>query len=164
MTNKERNDGTYSEQTAIHFPGKDCRQFAVQHWQLGLGWDPVKAGFLGEVMGEQQQKLDASCILLNSDLQVIDLVWFRQLEILRMDRSSTPVTTVPVMVMVTTKPFTWTCNLPASVKYLVFTVNSFTGQNFEKGRKRLLPNCKCRQKQLAGSIQPFGEGAAIPES
>ena len=48
---------------------------------LGLGWDPVKAGFLGKMLGGGNAiDLDASCILLNSDLQKIDLVWFRQLK------------------------------------------------------------------------------------
>jgi tellurium resistance protein TerZ len=37
---------------------------------LGLGWDPVKAGFFGKLMGGSDEiDLDASCILLDSDLQ-----------------------------------------------------------------------------------------------
>lgn len=107
---------------------------------LGLGWDPVKAGFLGKMMGGGNEiDLDASCILLNSDLEVIDLVWFRQLKSQdgsikhsgdnRTGDGDGDDETIHVDLQ----------RLPASVKYLVFTVNSFTGQNFEK-----VENAYCR--------------------
>lgn len=107
---------------------------------LGLGWDPVKAGFFGKMLGGGTEiDLDASCILLNSDLQKIDLVWFRQLK--SQDGSITHSgdnrtgdgdgddEAIHVDLQ----------RLPASVKHLVFTVNSFTGQNFEN-----VENAYCR--------------------
>jgi tellurium resistance protein TerZ len=107
---------------------------------LGLGWDPVKAGFLGKLMGNGGEiDLDASCILLDSDLKSIDLVWFRQLKSQdgsiqhsgdnRTGDGSGDDETIHVDLQ----------RLPASVKYLVFTVNSFTGQTFEK-----VENAYCR--------------------
>ena len=104
---------------------------------LGLGWDPVKAGgFLGKMFGGGAEiDLDASCILLNSDYQKIDLVWFRQLKSQdgsikhsgdnRTGEGEGDDETINVDLQ---------C-LPASVKYLIFTVNSFTGQTFEKVEK-----------------------------
>lgn len=107
---------------------------------LGLGWDPVKAGFLGKLMGNGGEiDLDASCILLDSDLKPIDLVWFRQLKSQdgsikhsgdnRTGDGNGDDETIHVDLQ----------RLPASVKYLVFTVNSFTGQTFEK-----VENAYCR--------------------
>ncbi len=104
---------------------------------LGLGWDPVKAGgFLGRMFGGGAEiDLDASCILLNSDYQKIDLVWFRQLKSQdgsikhsgdnRTGEGDGDDETINVDLQ----------RLPASVKYLIFTVNSFTGQTFEKVEK-----------------------------
>jgi tellurium resistance protein TerZ len=104
---------------------------------LGLGWDPVKAGgFLGKMFGGGAEiDLDASCILLNSDYQKIDLVWFRQLKSQdgsikhsgdnRTGDGDGDDETIHVDLQ----------RLPASVKYLIFTVNSFTGQSFEKVEK-----------------------------
>jgi tellurium resistance protein TerZ len=104
---------------------------------LGLGWDPVKAGgFLGRMFGGGAEiDLDASCILLNSDYQKIDLVWFRQLKSQdgsikhsgdnRTGEGEGDDETINVDLQ----------RLPASVKYLIFTVNSFTGQTFEKVEK-----------------------------
>lgn len=107
---------------------------------LGLGWDPVKAGFLGKLMGNGGEiDLDASCILLDSDLQPVDLVWFRQLKSQdgsikhsgdnRTGDGNGDDETIHVDLQ----------RLPAAVKHLVFTVNSFTGQTFEK-----VENAYCR--------------------
>ena len=49
---------------------------------LGLGWDPVKSGgFFSKMLGggSNEIDLDASCILLDSGMNPVDLVWFRQL-------------------------------------------------------------------------------------
>lgn len=113
---------------------------ALSSISLGLGWDPVKAGFFGKLMGSSDEiDLDASCILLNSDLQKIDLVWFKQLKSTdgsikhsgdnRTGDGDGDDETIHVDLQ----------RLPAQVKHLVFTVNSFTGQNFEK-----VENAYCR--------------------
>jgi tellurium resistance protein TerZ len=116
---------------------------------LGLGWDPVQAGFFGKFLGADNAiDLDASCILLDERLKTVDLVWFRQLhsncgavqhsgdnrtgqgdgddESLHLDLE----------------------RLPAAVKYLVFTVNSFTGQNFEK-----VENAYCRILDTSNNLE-----------
>lgn len=112
----------------------------LTHISLGLGWDPVQAGFLGRLMGNGGEiDLDASCILLDSELKPIDLVWFRQLKSQdgSIEHSGDNRTgdgdgddeTIHVDLR----------RLPAAVRYLVFTVNSFTGQTFEK-----VENAYCR--------------------
>jgi len=113
---------------------------ALASISLGLGWDPVKSGFLGKIFGGSDEiDLDASCIMLNGDLQKIDLVWFKQLKSHdgsikhsgdnRTGEGEGDDETIHVDLQ----------RLPAEVKHLVFTVNSFTGQNFEK-----VENAYCR--------------------
>lgn len=107
---------------------------------LGLGWDAAKSGFFGKLLGNSGEiDLDASCILLDDSHQPIDLVWFRQLKSNdgsiqhsgdnRTGEGDGDDETISVDLQ----------RLPAAVKYLVFTVNSFTGQTFEK-----VENAYCR--------------------
>jgi len=113
---------------------------ALTSISLGLGWDPVKAGFFGKLTGGGGAiDLDASCILLDSNLKPIDLVWFRQLKSQdgsikhsgdnRTGDGDGDDETIHVDLQ----------RLPAAVQFLVFTVNSFTGQTFEK-----VENAYCR--------------------
>lgn len=108
---------------------------ALRQVFLGLGWDTAKAGgLLGGIFGGGGDSidLDASCVLFDENKQPLDTVWFRQLrskdgsvhhsgdnltgdgdgddEVINVDLS----------------------RVPANVKTLVFTVNSFTGQTFDK--------------------------------
>lgn len=107
---------------------------------LGLGWDPVKTGFFSKLMGNGSAiDLDASCILFDADLQPVDLVWFRQLTSHdgsithsgdnRTGEGDGDDESIHVNLQ----------RIPTAVEYLVFTVNSFTGQNFEK-----VENAYCR--------------------
>lgn len=107
---------------------------------LGLGWDAAKSGFFGKLLGSGGEiDLDASCILLDSELKAIDLVWFRQLKSNdgsiqhsgdnRTGEGDGDDETINVDLQ----------RLPEAVKHLVFTVNSFTGQTFEK-----VENAYCR--------------------
>lgn len=108
--------------------------------RMGLGWDAAKGGgFFGALLGGGSIDLDASCLLMDEDKNPVDAVWFGQLS--SKDRSiihsgdnrtgdgdgDDEVITVDLQA------------LPARVKYLVFTVNSFTGQNFNK-----VANAYCR--------------------
>ncbi len=108
---------------------------------LGLGWDPVKAGgFFGKLLGGKDEiDLDASCIVLDGDKAPIDLVWFRQLKSKdgSINHSGDNLTgegegddeTIHVDLQ----------RLPSNVQHLVFTVNSFRGQTFDK-----VENAYCR--------------------
>ncbi|MDL4817993.1 TerD family protein [Actinomadura opuntiae] len=107
--------------------------------RMGLGWDAVaKKGLFGK--GKAQSiDLDASCLLFDGSGNLADSVWFRQLrskdgsvqhtgdnltgagegddEVINVDLQS----------------------VPANVTQLVFTVNSFTGQDFSQ-----IENAFCR--------------------
>ncbi len=107
---------------------------------MGLGWDAIKTkGFLGFGSKTQEIDLDASCILFDEQGKQIDAAWFRQLK----SKDGSVVHTgdnrtgagdgddEQIVVDLT--------RVPAHVKSLVFTVNSFTGQNFSQ-----IENATCR--------------------
>ena len=106
--------------------------------RMGLGWDAArKKGLFGS--RRQSIDLDASALLFDATGNLVDQVWFRQLnsrdgsvhhtgdnltgagegddESIQVDLS----------------------RVPATVNTLVFTVNSFTGQNFSQ-----IENAYCR--------------------
>ena len=109
--------------------------------RMGLGWDPVKpSGFFAKLLNSDSAiDLDASCIVLDSDKQSLDLVWFRELKskdgsiVHSGDNRTGEGDGDDESIQVNLE------KLPANVKHLVFTVNSFTGQNFEA-----VENAYCR--------------------
>lgn len=107
---------------------------------MGLGWDAVKSkGIFGFGGKAQEIDLDASCILFDEQGQLTDVAWFRQLK----SNDGSVVHTgdnrtgagdgddEQIAVDLT--------RIPVNVKSLVFTVNSFTGQNFSQ-----IENATCR--------------------
>jgi len=108
---------------------------------MGLGWDVRKKkgllGFLGG--GGDDIDLDASCLLFDASRRLIDQVWFRQLRSKdgSIQHSGDNLTgagdgddeTIGVDLS----------RLPATVTALVFTVNSFRGDTFDK-----IENAYCR--------------------
>ena len=107
--------------------------------RMGLGWDAVKKKGLFGGLKNQSIDLDASALLFDGSGTLLDQVWFQQLrskdgavqhtgdnltgagegddESIRVDLSA----------------------VPASVASIVFTVNSFTGQDFSQ-----IENAFCR--------------------
>jgi tellurium resistance protein TerZ len=108
---------------------------------MGLGWDVRKAkGLLGMFGGGGGDvDLDASCLTFDADRRQIDEVWFRKLtsndgSIVHSGDNRTGAgdgddETINVDLT----------RLPASVRTLVFTVNSFTGDSFDR-----IENAYCR--------------------
>ena len=107
---------------------------------MGLGWDAVKKkGFWGFGGGSQDIDLDASCLMIDENKQVVDVVWFRQLNSQdgsichsgdnRTGDGDGDDEQIGVALN----------QVPANVKSLVFTVNSFTGQDFSQ-----VENAFCR--------------------
>ena len=107
---------------------------------MGLGWDAIKKkGLFGFGAKTESVDLDASCVLFDENNQPVDFVWFRQLK----SRDGSIVHTgdnrtgagegddEQIIVDLT--------RVPAEVTSLVFTVNSFTGQNFSQ-----VENAYCR--------------------
>ena len=114
---------------------------ALTNIRLGLGWDsaaPVKRGLFGSKKAAEVD-LDASAIFFDASGKVLDTVWFQQLA---SKDGSTKHTgdnltgagdgddeTINVDLS----------RLPASVQTLVFTVNSFQGDSFDR-----IANAYCR--------------------
>lgn len=106
---------------------------------LGLGWDPIRTGFLGKFMRAGEIDLDASCIVFDEALNSLDLVWFRQLASSdgaivhsgdnRTGHGDGDDETLDIDLQ----------RLSPEAAKLVFTVNSFTGQTFES-----VQNAYCR--------------------
>lgn len=114
---------------------------ALTRATMGLGWDVRKAKGLRGIFGGGggDVDLDASCLLFNAGGQQIDQVWFRQLtsqdgSIVHSGDNRTGAgdgDDEQINVDLT--------RLPANVTTLLFTVNSFTGETFDK-----IENAYCR--------------------
>lgn len=128
----------------------------LTHIKMGLGWDVANTkssgGFLGGLFGggggNDSIDLDASCVMFNSAKQPIDVVYFGQLQsrdgtITHSGDNRTGAGDGDDEVI--------NVNLsaiPADVQALVFTVNSFTGQTFEK-----VANAYCRILNAQGNSE-----------
>lgn len=107
--------------------------------RMGLGWDAMKKRGLFGGSKSQSIDLDASCLIFDSAGRLVDQVWFNQLR----SKDGAVVHTgdnrtgagdgddESIVVQLG--------NLPGTVSTLVFTVNSFTGQDFTQ-----IENAYCR--------------------
>ena len=114
---------------------------ALSRVTMGLGWDVAKSkGFFGFGGGKGEAiDLDASVVMFDEGGRPLDVVWFRQLK----SRDGSIVHTGDnrtgagegddEQIIVDLR------SVPPNVKSLVFTVNSFTGQDFSK-----VANAFCR--------------------
>lgn len=115
---------------------------ALTRVAMGLGWDVRKAkGLLGGLFGGGggDIDLDASCLLFDGSARLVDQVWFRQLastdgSIVHSGDNLTGAgdgddETINVDLT----------RLPAGVQSLIFTVNSFRGDTFDR-----IENAYCR--------------------
>ena len=121
---------------------------ALTRVAMGLGWDVRKpAGFLGKLMGGGGDiDLDASCLMFDAGGQMVDQIWFRQLasrdgSIVHSGDNLTGAgdgddETITVDLT----------RLPAWVQALVFTVNSFRGDTFDR-----IANAYCRVVDAASN-------------
>lgn len=107
---------------------------------MGLGWDGVKTkGFLGFGSKSSDIDLDASCLMFGEQGNLLDTVWFRQLRskdgsiVHSGDNRTGEGDGDDEQIIVDLS------SVPANVKSLIFTVNSFTGQNFSQ-----VENATCR--------------------
>lgn len=108
----------------------------LTHVFMGLGWDMAKpsGGFFSKMFSSEPESidLDASCLMMDAQKNIVDTVWFRQLkskdgsvvhsgdnltgegdgddEVIKVDLT----------------------RLPSNVTQLVFVISSFRGQTFDK--------------------------------
>jgi len=105
---------------------------------MGLGWDPIKKkGLFGSK--EVEVDLDASCVLFDDAGKMVDTVWFRQLASKDGSITHTGDNRTGAGDGDDEQILVDLHKIPASVKTLVFVVNSFTGQNFTQ-----IDNATCR--------------------
>jgi len=132
---------------------------------MGLGWDVTKKkGLLGGMFGGgggEDIDLDASCLVFDESGQQVGEIWFRALTgmngaIVHTGDNLTGAgdgddETIKVDLS----------RLPATVKSLVFTVNSFRGQTFDK-----VANAYCRVvDEVSGKeLAKFTLGEAGPHT
>ncbi|MFZ1640818.1 MAG: TerD family protein [Candidatus Contendobacter sp.] len=113
---------------------------------MGLGWGTKQVrsrGFLGFGAGTRQEAvdLDASCLLFDASGNLVDTVWFRQLESRcgsihhsgddRAGGGEAGAENERIAIELN--------RVPATVQTLIFTVNSFSGEGFAG-----IPNAFCR--------------------
>jgi tellurium resistance protein TerZ len=107
---------------------------------MGLGWDAKKKkGFLGFGGGDQEIDLDASCVLFNDAKASVDVVWFRQLKSKDGSIEHTGDNRTGAGDGDDEQIKINLSRVPQDVKSIVFTVNSFTGQDFSQ-----IENAFCR--------------------
>lgn len=116
--------------------------------RMGLGWDAVpRRGLFGKK--RQSIDLDASCLLLDSDRTLVDQVWFRQLTsadgALRHtgDNRTGDGDGDDESIVVDLH------RISPRIDTLVFTVNSFTGQDFSQ-----IENAFCRLVDASTASEP----------
>lgn len=107
---------------------------------MGLGWDAIKSkGFLGFGSKSEAVDLDASVVMFDEGNRPVDVIWFRQLRskdgsvVHTGDNRTGAGDGDDEQINVDLGA------VPATVKSLVFTVNSFTGQTFAQ-----VENAYCR--------------------
>ncbi|MDB5868117.1 MAG: stress protein [Polaromonas sp.] len=107
---------------------------------MGLAWDAVKSkGFLGFGSKSADVDLDASCILFDDQNNQTDAAWFRQLQSKDGSVTHTGDNRTGEGAGDDEQIVVDLARVPAHIKSLVFTVNSFTGQNFSQ-----IDNATCR--------------------
>lgn len=111
---------------------------------MGLGWDVAKkkGGLLGGLFGGGgggDIDLDASCLLFDEAKNLVDAVWFRQLKSKDGSIQHTGDNLTGEGEGDDESIIVDLGRVPANVKSLVFTVNSFRGQTFET-----VANAYCR--------------------
>ena len=140
VADKETLHGHFAVQEPNHFPRKGSRNRSQENPHgPGLGPGQAERFFAKLLNSDTAIDLDASCIVLDSSKQLLDLVWFRELKskdgsiVHSGDNRTGEGDGDDESIQVNLE------QLPSGVKHLVFTVNSFTGQNFES-----VENAYCR--------------------
>ncbi|OON64326.1 Tellurium resistance protein terZ [Massilia sp. KIM] len=121
---------------------------ALNRIVMGLGWDVAKSkGFFGFGGGKGQAvDLDASVVMFDDAKRPVDVVWFRQLKSRDGSVSHSGDNRTGAGEGDDEQISVELNRVPPEVQALVFTVNSFTGQNFST-----VENAYCRLVNAANN-------------
>ncbi|MBF0428123.1 MAG: TerD family protein [Magnetococcales bacterium] len=113
---------------------------------MGLGWDVAakKGGLLSFFAGSEDIDLDASCLQFDSSGQLLDVVWFQQLQSRDGSIQHTGDNVTGAGEGDDEQIVVELSRVPASVTSLVFVVNSFGGHTFDR-----VQNAYCRLQDAA---------------
>jgi tellurium resistance protein TerZ len=108
---------------------------------MGIGWDVKKATGFGRMFGGSggEIDLDASCLLFSANEEALDAVWFQQLQsqdgsiVHTGDNRTGAGDGDDEQILLDLS------RVPGNIKSLMFVVNSFTGDTFDK-----IENAFCR--------------------
>jgi tellurium resistance protein TerZ len=107
---------------------------------MGLGWDAKKTkGFFGMGAKDQEIDLDASCVLFDEAKQPLDAIFFGQLTSKDGSIKHTGDNRTGAGDGDDEQIIVDLSRVPANVKFILFLVNSFSGQNFSQ-----IENSFCR--------------------
>lgn len=117
--------------------------------RMGLGWDAIKKkGFFGFGGGSADVDLDANALMFDAQGQLVDAVWFRQLQSKdgaiqhsgdnRTGAGDGDDESITVNLS----------HLPANVTTLIFSVNNYSGQDFSQ-----IENAYCRLVNTQGEAE-----------
>ncbi|CAM3649741.1 TerD family protein [Deinococcus saxicola] len=117
--------------------------------RMGLGWDAIKKkGFFGFGGGSVDVDLDANALMFDAQGQLVDAVWFRQLQSKdgavqhsgdnRTGAGDGDDESITVNLS----------RLPANVSTLIFSVNNYSGQDFGQ-----IENAYCRLVNTQGEAE-----------
>lgn len=116
--------------------------------RMGLGWDAMKKKGMFGGMKTQSIDLDASALLFDGSGQLVDQVWFQQLGSRDGSVQHTGDNRTGAGEGDDESIVVDLSSVPASVRTLVFVVNSFTGQNFTQ-----IENAYCRLVDASNEIE-----------
>lgn len=121
---------------------------------MGLGWDAAQGNFLQKILGIEPEAidLDASCLMFDKDKNLIDTVWFRQLNSKDQSVQHTGDNVTgdgdgddEVITVDLTK-------LNSKVTSMVFVITSFRGQSFKKMKSA---NCRLVNMETGQEIAKY---------
>ncbi len=107
--------------------------------RMGLGWDAVKKRGMFGGSKSQSIDLDASALLFDAAHNLVDAVWFRQLRSKDGSVQHTGDNRTGAGEGDDESVIVDLSSLPPTITQIVFTVNSFTGQDFSQ-----IENAFCR--------------------
>lgn len=126
---------------------KDTGSQGLTQIVMGLAWDPIMTkGFMGFGSRKMEVDLDASCIMFSAENKPLDVVFFNHLEsgdgsvVHTGDNRTGEGDGDDEQIRVDLS------KVHPEIKSLVFTVNSFTGQNFN-----VVENATCRLLDARGN-------------